>query len=81
MKYTLDLAKESLPTYCERVARHWATKSWIYDGGGHAGAMRYKSVRAFKDALRDGGLTDVSAIHQAYLDTVAMAKLILNSHE
>lgn len=77
MKYVLNLKVESLPTFCERVAKYWATKSWVPTyASGKASAMRYKSVRAFKQALRDAGIADE---HGAYVDTLELARLILNA--
>ena len=81
MNYHLDLSKESLPTFCERVAKYWATKSWVpVYASGKASAMRYKSVRAFKAALNKAGINDDMA-HITYVSTLEMARLILNAQE
>lgn len=42
--------------------------------------MKYKAVRAFKAGLRFRGLPE-KEIHQAYVDTVEMARLIKNADD
>lgn len=66
----------TLPTHCEKIARYWATLV-CFDvwASGKAAGQKYKAVRAFKEGLRARCLPEKD-IHQAYIDTLEMARLI-----
>lgn len=69
----------TLPSHCEKIACYWATLVGFTEGAsGKAASMKYKAVRAFKDGLRQRGLPE-SAIQQAYVDTLELARLKMNA--
>jgi hypothetical protein len=74
-RYTLNLAKTSLPSHCEKIAEYWAELVCfeVYASGRAAG-MKYKAVRAFRAGLREAGLSD-EQVHLAYCDTLELRSL------
>lgn len=71
----------SLPSHCERIAKYWATLNCFYPyASGKAAAQKFKSVRAFKQGLRDRGLPEPQ-IDQAYIDTLEISRLLINARQ
>jgi hypothetical protein len=66
----------TLPSHCEKVAKYWV-KLVCFDecASGKAAGQKFKAVRAFKAGLRFRGLPE-EQIHQAYIDTLTMARLM-----
>ncbi len=78
-RYAYKANHLSLPTHCERIACYWATLV-CFDkyASGKAVGQRYKAVRAFKQGLRNSGMTEEN-ISFAYKDTVELARLKMNA--
>lgn len=78
-KYHWNQSVESLPTYCNRIAEHWATLACFGPyASGKVVVGRVKAKQAFNAALV--GFNDDQK-SQAYRDTISIVRLITNAKE
>lgn len=81
MNYVFNNQKVSLPTHCEKIARHWCNLVCFDEfASGKVKSQKYKAVRAFARGLRDAGIGETE-INRAYQDTQELARLYKNEAE